>query len=129
MMDKALVSKMRSLILGVLMLLIILSPARGACVPADLGGPGSRLVFSENSRGCWVGWWCPAADPKQKWDATPYVAAALKSKCGLVGTRKAFWDWVAAPNTKALTFGLNPHTDPGLLAVWQPELAKLRAAQ
>jgi len=114
----------------VLVMLAFASAAGATCVPKDLGGPGSGLVYSENGKGCWVGWWCPApADPNGAQVYTPYVAVGLKSKCGLVGTRREFWAWVKTPDTKKLTFGADPWTDPALKAVWFHEKAKLDAVK
>lgn len=107
----------------------VLGQAHASCIPANLGGTGSNLVYSENGRGCWVGWWCPAADPQTKWHAQPYIAAAVKSRCGLVGTRRDLWAWVQKPTVSGLRFGADPHTDPALRAVWWSERAKLEAVK
>lgn len=117
---------------AVLLTMMLLAPqAWATCVPANLGGPGSQLVYSENGKGCWVGWWCPvpAADPQRPATYSPYVAVAVKSKCGLVGTRREFWAWVKSPDKDKLTFGADPWTDPGLRAVWFHEKAKLDAVK
>lgn len=109
--------------------LALMGQAHASCVPANLGGTGSRLVYAENGAGCWVGWWCPSGDPQERWAKTPYIAAAVKSKCGLVGTRRELWAWVQKPSVAALKFGADPHTDAALRAVWWPERAKLDAVR
>ena len=108
----------------------LLGQSHASCIPANLGGTGSKLIYSENGRGCWVGWWCPAADPNgSKWHAQPYIAAAVKSRCGLVGTRRDLWAWVQRPTVNGLRFGADPHTDPALRAVWWSERSKLEAVK
>lgn len=78
-----------------------------------------RWVVSDNPRGCWVGWWCP--------NGTPYIAAATKQQCGLVGVKRAVAAWVTSPSLDALTFGKDPFSDPELVDVWLPESSKLDA--
>ncbi len=109
---------------------LMLSASHASCIPSNLGGTGSKLVYSENGKGCWVGWWCPASDPNVgKWHPQPYIAAAVKSKCGLVGTRREFWAWVQNPKSSTLKFGLDPHNDPTLKAVWFSERSKLESVK
>lgn len=81
-----------------------------------------KWVVAENPRGCWVGWWCP--------DATqPYIAAATKKQCSLVGVKRAAAAWLSDPDAAALKFGSDPHTDPALLAVWKPDEKLLEAVR
>lgn len=117
------------MIRAALIALALLGQAHASCIPANLGGTGSKLVYSENSKGCWVGWWCPGADPQEKWHKQPYIAAAVKSRCSLVGTRRDLWAWVQSPKVNSLRFGADPHTDPALLTVWWSERAKLEAVK
>ena len=117
-------------VIALLLTSFTLFNAQANCIPADLGGKGSKLVYSENGKGCWVGWWCPSTDPNMgKWHPQPYIAAAIKSKRGLVGTRREFWQWVQQPSSKNLTFGLDPHTDPALKVVWYSERSKLESVK
>jgi hypothetical protein len=78
-----------------------------------------RWVVSDNPRGCWAGWWCP--------DGTPYIAAATKQQCSLVGVKRAVAAWLTSPSLDALTFGGDPFADPVLRDVWVPESSKLDA--
>lgn len=81
-----------------------------------------KWVVEDNPRGCWAGWWCPGA-------ATPYIAAATKQQCSLVGVKRAAAAWLSDPDAAALKFGTDPHTDPALLAVWKPDEKLLEAVR
>ena len=103
-----------------LTLLLCASQAQAACLPPI--SPQTlmpAMVTSDNPRGCWAGWKCP--------DGTLYIAAATARYCGLVGPKRLVAAWVTNPDASILTFGQNPHTDPVLRAVWEPERAKLDA--
>lgn len=104
------------------LLFLFATAAQGAaCYPAQMLGSGGVAVYSENAKGCWIGWRCKGVE-------APYIAAAVKSKCGLVGTRKFIGAWIASPSLSALQFGSDPHTDPELKEVWYSERAKIPAA-
>ena len=57
--------------------------------------------------------------------ASTAQAAATKQQRSLVGVKRAVATWATSPDVAALTFGQNPHTDPTLRAVWEPERSKL----
>jgi hypothetical protein len=78
-----------------------------------------KWAVSQNPRGCWAGWICP--------NGKAYVAAATKQQCSLVGVQRAVAAWLRNPEVNTLAFGSNPHADPALLAVWEPERAMLDA--
>lgn len=101
-----------------LTLLLCACEAQAACLPPIGANLMPRWVVSENTKGCWAGWYC---------GSSLYVAAATKQQCSLVGVKRAVAAWATDPSVQALTFGQNPHTDPVLRAVWEPERAKLDA--
>lgn len=97
--------------------------AAGQCLPAI--NPATHMpkwVVADNPRGCWAGWWCPG-------QARPYIAAATKQQCSLVGVKRATAAWLSDPSAAALKFGADPHTDPALLAVWKPDEKLLEAVR
>ena len=100
-------------------LVILAGPAWGICLPPvnpDTGMP--KWVISDNPRGCWAGWWC---------EKGPYIAAATKQQCSLVGVKRAVAAWATAPSLDAMYFGKDPFADQELRDVWVPESAKLDA--
>ena len=100
-----------------LALLLFASTAQAACLPPlNTQTLTPKWVVSDNARGCWAGWYC---------GESLYVAAATKQQCSLVGVKRAVATWATSPDVAALTFGQNPHTDPALRAVWEPERSKL----
>lgn len=100
-------------------LMLVASTAQAACLPPlNTATLTPKWVVSDNARGCWAGWYC---------GSSLYIAAATKQQCSLVGVKRATAAWLTDPTTQALTFGTNPHTDPILKAVWEPERAKLDA--
>lgn len=99
--------------------LLLTSQAYAACLPPiDSTTLTPKWVVSDNARGCWAGWKCP--------DGRLYIAAATKQQCSLVGVKRAVAAWATSPSEASLTFGQNPHTDPTLRAVWEPEKEKLK---
>lgn len=86
-----------------------IASAHATCIPASL----SAVAANSNTKGDWVAWWCSPNDV--------YVAACIRAKCGLVGSKRAVAAWLRNPSTEALTFGPNPITDPALRAVWLPD--------
>ena len=112
---------MKHIITLTLALLLCASTAQAACLPPlNTQTLTPKWVVSDNARGCWAGWYC---------GESLYVAAATKQQCSLVGVKRSVASWLTNPSAQALTFGQNPHTDPTLKAVWEPERSKLDAVK
>lgn len=100
-------------------ILVLTATAHADCMPPL--NP-MNIAASSNPRGDWIGWWCPG-------QPLPYVAACPKTICSYVGSKRAVAAWLRAPSLEVLRFGVDPHTDPALRAVWEPERAMLDAVK
>lgn len=111
----------------ILLVALLCGSAQAAplCKPAQLGGAGSTFEQSFNPRGAWVGYWCP--DGAGGW--FPYVSVITPQYLKNIAVEKLVMSWVQYGDVSDLVFGSDPFTDPTLLAVWQPERAKLDAVK
>jgi len=95
-----------------------------ACLPKPVG-TGSAALVKSSTKGDFAAWYCPGAE-------YPTVIACVKSACSLVGAKRALAAVASNPtldgvNEALKPFALNPYTDPGLIAVWSPFAAEIRA--
>lgn len=88
-----------------------------ACLPADLGGAGTRIVVSTNDAGVAVGWWCPGiTDPKLSLYAARW-SAITRDLYGRIAAVGASSDKLAAIEQVRAASATTPLSE--LSDVWQ----------
>lgn len=96
------------------------------CFPSTLGGTGSVMVYSTNTVGRWVGWWCPG-------ETAAVVFACRTASCptGAAVSAKLsrIWDYTNVWTFNEMVYALPPAST--VKDVWQTstEWAKLAAVK
>lgn len=99
-------------------------PERVACLPKPVG-TGSAALVKSGTKGDFIAWYCTGAE-------LPVIVACTKAACGLVSAKRAVAAVASNPtlvgvNEALKPFTLDPYKDPGLVAVWAPYTAEIRA--